>query len=99
MLTITGHTVEILEDPFGILSGERYEFILQASVPEDDELYTEQGLGIKVIYVVDGEESRINQYHVFEKGEKGEITVLDIWLEEEEEAMIAAYCKENLPAA
>jgi hypothetical protein len=98
MLTITDHTVERLEDPFGILSGERYEFMLEASVPEDDELYTEQGLGIKVIYVTEGEDARINQYHVFEKGEKGEITVLDVWLEEEEEAMVAAYCKENLPS-
>jgi hypothetical protein len=97
MLTITGHTVEILEDPFGILSGDRYEFILQASVPEDDELYTEKGLGIKVIYVVDEQGARINQYHVFEKGEKGEDTFLDIWLEEEEEELIAAYCKEHLP--
>ncbi|MFC3884891.1 DUF6509 family protein [Bacillus songklensis] len=98
MLTILGHTVELLDDPFGILSGNRYEFFLNIAVPEDDELHTENELGIKVIYVVDEQGSHINQYHVFERNEKGEEKYIDIWLDEEEEEIIAAYCKENLPS-
>ena len=27
-MEITGHTVEVLEDPFGLLDGERFEFFL-----------------------------------------------------------------------
>lgn len=92
-MDITGHTVEQLEDPTGILTGDRYEFILSIEVPEDDELFSENGLYIKAIYVVESDQSRIAQYQIFEK-----VTdrYLDFELEEDEEALIEDYCKEHI---
>jgi hypothetical protein len=92
-MDITGHTVEKLEDPFGLLSGDRYEFFLDLEVDEEDELFSEKGIGLKVIYVIDETGTKILQYHFFEKGSE---KVLDFALEEEEEEMVNAYCKENI---
>jgi hypothetical protein len=92
-MDITGHTVEKLEDPFGLLSGDRYEFFLDLEVDEEDELFSEKGIGLKVIYVIDETGTKILQYHFFEKGSE---KVLDFALEEDEEEMVNAYCKENI---
>ncbi len=67
MLTIIGHKVEWIKDPFGILSGERYEFLLDVEVSEDDELYSENGLYIRVIYRVDENKTNLVKYEIFEK--------------------------------
>ncbi|WP_059170770.1 DUF6509 family protein [Bacillus sp. FJAT-27445] len=91
-MEITGHTVEYLEDPFGLLAGERYEFLLDIRVDEEDELYTELGTGLKVIFSVEGEEHKIAQYNFFEK-ESGK--VFDFELEEDEEEMVLHYCSQN----
>lgn len=92
-MEITGHTVELLEDPFGLLQGNRYEFFLDINVDEEDELYTEKGLLLKVIFVVDGGEGRILQnYFIEEETEK----VLDFDLEDEEVEEVKAYCMQNL---
>jgi hypothetical protein len=88
IMNITGHTVEKLEDPTGILAGERYEYLLDVEVPEDDELYTEGGLLIKVIYAVDEKGERIAQYYLMEKSDE---TYLDFELEEDEEELIRTY--------
>lgn len=94
-MNITGHTVELLEDPFGLLSGSRYEYFLNIEVDEDDELYTEKGLLLKVLFLVDGEDRRIMQsYFIEQETEK----VLDFELEEDEEVQVKKYCEENLPA-
>jgi len=92
-MNITGHSIEKLEDPTGILTGDRYEFILTIEVPEDDELYSENGLYIKAIFVVEGNQSRVAQYQIFEK-----ITdsYLEFELEEEEEKLLEDYCKEHI---
>ena len=91
-MEITGHTVELLEDPFGLLQGSRYEFFLDITVDEDDELYTEKGLLLKVIFVVDGGEGRILQnYFIEEETEK----VLDFDLEDEEVEAVKTYCMQN----
>ena len=94
MLTITNHTVNKLEDPTGILTGERYEFNIHIDVPEDDELYMEKGISLKVIYVIDEHTTRIAQYH-FIANETQEY--LEFELDEEEIEVINQYCKENLP--
>lgn len=93
VMEIISHTVEKIEDPFGILSGERYEFFLNIDVPEDDELYSEHGLKIKLLYIVDGEASRISHYHIIENNTE---KVLEFELEEDEEQLLESYCKENL---
>jgi hypothetical protein len=92
ILNITGHTVEKLEDPFGLLSGDRYEFFLHLEVDDEDELYTEKGVGIKLIFVKDEEGAKISNYHFFERGSE---KVLDFALEDDEEELVLQYCKEN----
>lgn len=92
-MNITGHTVEKLEDPFGLLTGDRYEFFIDLDVDEEDELYSEKGVGIKVIYAIDDNGPKISHYHFFEKETE---KVLDFALEEDEEELINAYCQQNL---
>jgi hypothetical protein len=91
LMNITGHTIEKLEDPFGLLSGDRYEFFLDIDVDEDDELYSENGIGLKLIYGIDGDNHKILQYNFYEKGSE---KVLDFELEEDEEADVNLYCKQ-----
>lgn len=87
-MKITGHTVEQLEDPTGILQGERYEYLLEVEVPEDDELHTDNGLLIKAIYAVDEKGARVAQYYLMEQFTE---KYLDFELEEEEEELISTY--------
>ncbi|WP_374723209.1 DUF6509 family protein [Peribacillus tepidiphilus] len=94
MITVTGHTVELINDEFGILSGDRYEFLLDIEVPEDDELYSEKGLYAKIIYLVEENEQKIVKYDLFEKETN---YYLDFELEDEEIELLANYCKEHLP--
>ncbi|RFU67829.1 DUF6509 family protein [Bacillus sp. V59.32b] len=93
MIDITSYSVELLKDPFGILTGERYEFLLDIDVPEDDELYSEKGLYIRVLYTVEEHRSVIVKYDIIEK-ETDNVT--DFELEEEEEAIIDSFCKKHL---
>lgn len=92
-MNITGHTVEKLEDPFGLLSGERYEYFLDLDVDEEDELFSEKGIGLKVIFAVDENAAKLSTYHFYEKGSE---KVLDFALEEDEEELVLTYCKENI---
>jgi Family of unknown function (DUF6509) len=92
-MEITGHTVELLEDPFGVLNGDRYEFFLQIAVDEEDELYTENGLLLKVIFSMVNDEPKILQYYFIERTTEN---ILDFALEEDEETLVKEYCKENL---
>ncbi|SDM70978.1 hypothetical protein SAMN04488137_1559 [Fictibacillus solisalsi] len=92
-MEITRHTMEKLQDPTGILEGERYEFIIHVDVEEDDELYVENGIYVKLIYAVLPENSRIVQYTLYENYTDN---VLDFELEEEEEQELDAFCKNML---
>lgn len=94
-MDITGHTVELLEDPFGLLQGNRYEYFLNIEVDEEDELYSEKGLLLKVIFLVDENENRVlQQYFIEQASEK----VLDFELEDDELEAVKAYCQQHLPA-
>ncbi|MEW9502209.1 DUF6509 family protein [Jeotgalibacillus marinus] len=94
MITITEYSVDLLKDPFGILTGERYEFTLELDVPEDDELYSETGIDVRVLYrVEDGVESIVK----YELIDKKTAQPLDFELETEELAMIESFCNNNLP--
>nr|WP_317853546.1 DUF6509 family protein [Neobacillus sp. Marseille-Q6967] len=92
-LNITGHTFEKLVDPFGLLSGDRYEFFLEVNVDEEDELFTEKGLGIKVLLIIDEKGARISHYHLYERGTE---KVLDFALEDDEEELVFQYCKDHI---
>ncbi len=91
-MDITGHTVEQLKDPTGILEGERFEFLLNIDVDEEDELFSDQGLTLRVIVAVTEGESRITQYHFIENNTN---KYLDFGLEEDEEDMVIAYCRQH----
>ncbi|MED4602745.1 DUF6509 family protein [Paenibacillus validus] len=96
MLTVTGYEVELVKDPYGILAGKRYEFVLDIEVPEDDELYSEQGLYIRVIYKVEEDSSGIVKYEIFERTTE---RYLEFEMEDDEIALVDAFCKEHLAQA
>ena len=93
MMEITGHTIEQIEDPFGILSGNRYEIFIHIEVPEDDELYSEKGLKIKVLLIEDETGYHISHYHIIENATE---KVLDFELDEDEEELVKAYSIEEV---
>lgn len=93
MFTITSYTVEIIKDPFGILSGQRYEFLIDIEVEEDDELFSESGLYIRAIYNVDEGKSGLLKYEIYEKTTQ---LYLDFDLEDDEVAVVEAFCKEHV---
>lgn len=88
-MNITGHTVEKLEDPFGLLTGDRYEFFLDLEVDEEDELFSENGIGLKVIFVIDQGIEKLSNYHFYEKETD---KILDFALEDEEDELVRVYC-------
>lgn len=92
-MEIIGHTVEKLEDPFGLLSGDRYEFFLDLDIDEGDELYSEKGVGLRVLLAVENHEAKISNYHFYEKESE---KVFDFALEDDEEEEVLQYCKENI---
>jgi len=89
IVNITEYTVEQIKDPTGILEGERYEFFLTVEVPEDDELYNENGLQLKVLFFVNGEQVKILNYHFYDSIEN---KYLEFALEDEEEKMVHDFC-------
>ncbi|MNI17375.1 hypothetical protein D3C73_707440 [compost metagenome] len=96
MLTITGYSVELVKDPFGILTGDRYEFLIDIEVPEDDELYSESGLYVRVVYAVEDTLQTLVKYEIFEKSTE---LYLDFDVEDDEVAQLAAFCKEHFQDA
>ncbi|ASA24702.1 DUF6509 family protein [Paenibacillus donghaensis] len=94
MLKFTSYKVDNLKDPFGILTGKRYEFVINLDVPEDDELYLENGVSARVIVKVEDEETSIVSYDLQETTTGN---VLEFDFEEDEEAALVLFCKEHLP--
>ncbi|MBP1904032.1 hypothetical protein J2Z32_000649 [Paenibacillus turicensis] len=93
MLTITEYSVELVKDPFGILTGERYEFLLDIAVDEEDELYSEQGVYIRAIYGITPEQEGIIKYELYERNSR---KYLDFELEDDELAELEVFCKNHL---
>lgn len=94
MLEFTGYKVDQLKDPFGILTGKRYEFMVNVEVPEDDELYVEGGITARTIVKVDEDQTSIVSYDLQETT-TGQILEFD--MEEDEEEALLLFCKEHLP--
>lgn len=90
MITITEFEAQLINDQFGILPGNRYEFLLYLDVPEDDELYNENGIYVRALYVVDEEKKQLLTYSLMERGED---TVLDFELEDDEIKLISDFCE------
>lgn len=92
-MNITQFSVEEILDPTNIIEGKRFELLLDVEVDEEDELYSEAGIEIRVIAGVLNEEVRIVSYFILDKAEND---YLDFALEEDEEEMILEFCKEQL---
>jgi len=92
MLTINGYSVEFVKDPFGILSGKRYEFLIDIELPEEDELHSEKGLYLRVVYSVEESGNRIIKHEIIEKETDRH---LEFELEDEEEKFVLAFCEEH----
>ena len=92
-MNITQFSIEEILDPTNIIEGKRFEFLLDVEVDEEDELYSAAGLEIRVIVGVIEENVRIVNYFIMDKANN---EFLDFALEEDEEAEILAFCKEEL---
>ena len=92
-MEITNFELNQLKDPTGIIVGERYEFLLDVEVEEDDELFTEGGLELRVIVAVEENGVRIAHYNFLDKLNR---KTLEFGLEEDEEAEVLAFCKDKL---
>ncbi|WP_309088175.1 DUF6509 family protein [Domibacillus sp.] len=92
-MVITEHTLEKIEDPFGILEGDRYEYRLFASVDEEDELYSPEGFYIRVLYAVTESGQHIAGLFLHNRIDD---SVLDFELEEDEVEMVREYCAAHL---
>jgi hypothetical protein len=92
-MNIIESTIEKLEDPFGILSGDRYEIFLTLEIDEEDELYSEHGIRLKLIYAVEDEKAKIAQYDFIENTTE---RYLDFALEEDEEKEVEQFCQQRV---
>ena len=92
-MNITQFSIEEILDPTNIIEGKRFEFLLDVEVDEEDELYSPVGLEIRIIAGVNDDNVRIVNYFISDKANN---ELLDFALEEDEEAMILAFCKEEL---
>jgi hypothetical protein len=90
---ITSFSVEKVKDPFGIIAGTRYEYILDLEIDEEDELYSENGVYLRVIYSVEEGKSRIVKYELYERSTD---RYLEFDLEEDELAEVDAFCRDHL---
>lgn len=92
-MNITQFSIEEIQDPTNIIVGKRYEFLLDVEVDEDDELYSEAGIEVRVLIGKDDEGVRVLNYFILDKKDN---EYLDFALEDDEEAMILAFCAEQL---
>lgn len=95
-MNITQFSIEEIKDPTNIIEGKRYEFLLDVEIDEEDELYSEAGIEVRVLIGHHNDEVRVLNYFIIDKAEN---EYLDFALEDEEEAMIVAFCKEQLTKA
>ncbi|MCM3745797.1 DUF6509 family protein [Paenibacillus pasadenensis] len=91
-MEITEYTVEKIKDPFGIISGQRFEYSLNVEVDEEDELFTPSGLYVRIVFAVENEAGRIISHEIRERGSD---KMLDFELEDEELAEFTAFCLEH----
>ncbi|WP_088006698.1 DUF6509 family protein [Indiicoccus explosivorum] len=92
-MEIINHEVTELKDPTGIMPDRRFEWLLDVEVEEEDELYTEKGLVLRVILAQGNDGMRIVQHFFLEKESE---QVLDFAMDDEEEQQVLDYCRANL---
>ena len=92
-MEIGAFSVEEIKDPTNIIEGKRFEFLIDLEVNEEDDLYSEAGIEIRVIVGQKGEEVRLLNYFLIDKADN---EMLEFALEEEEEEMILRFVQEEL---
>lgn len=92
-MEITQYSIEEILDPTNIIEGKRFEVLLDVEIDEEDELYSEAGIEIRAIISEKDKDIRIVNYFIIDKKDNG---YLDFALEEEEEEVILAFCREEL---
>lgn len=92
-MEITQYSLEEIKDPTNIIEGKRFEFLLDVEVDEEDELFSEAGIEIRVLIGQNGNNFSILNYFITDKTENG---FLDLALEDDEEEMILTFCREQL---
>lgn len=88
-LNIVEFQVEYVKDPFGILDGRRYEFIVDLELDEEDELYSPHGVYVKAIYRTAESGSGIIKHELYERTTN---RYLEFELEDEEVAELETFC-------
>lgn len=91
MFKITEYSVEAIADPFKILIGERFEYMLDLEVEEDDELYHDAGVRLRVVYAVSEGIGKVVKYE-FQTGDTGKY--IDFEMEDDELVMVEQYCQQ-----
>ncbi|CAM5211930.1 Pullulanase OS=Ureibacillus acetophenoni OX=614649 GN=SAMN05877842_11288 PE=4 SV=1 [Ureibacillus acetophenoni] len=92
-MEIRQYSIEEIKDPTNIIEGKRFEVLLDVEIDEEDELYSEAGIEIRVIVGQKEDDIRIVNYFIIDKKDN---SYLDFALEEEEEEMILSFCREEL---
>ncbi|MGM9950576.1 MAG: DUF6509 family protein [Lysinibacillus sp.] len=92
-MEIGAFSVEEIKDPTNIIEGKRFEFLIDLEVDEEDDLYSEAGIEIRVIVGQKEEEVRILNYFLIDKADNG---ILEFGLDEDEEEMIFRFVQEEL---
>jgi len=95
MMNILAYTMEEIKDPTNILEGQRFEFLLDIEVDEEDELYTEGGIDLRVIASKCDDDIQIANYFFIQKSDQA---VLEFGLEEDEEAEVLAFIAKHIVA-
>lgn len=92
-MEITAFAIEEIKDPTNIIVGERYEFLLDVEFDEEDEIGSEMGVEIRAIIGKVEEDVRLVSYFIIDKKDD---SYIDFALEEDEEAEIVVFAKEQL---
>ena len=92
-MNILAYMMEEIKDPTNILEGQRFEFLLDIEVDEEDELYTEGGIDLRVIVSKNDDNIKIENYFFIQKSDQ---KVLEFGLEDDEEAEVLAFVKQHI---
>ncbi len=95
-MNITEYTVEKIQDPTGILSGDRYEFFLNLEEDEDDELFENGAVQLKVLFFVDETEMKVLNYDFYNSSQD---KYLEFALEDDELQEVSVFCSSHYKEA
>jgi len=95
-MNITEYTVEKIQDPTGILSGDRYEFFLTLEEDEDDELFEDGAVQLKVLFFVDETEMKVLNYDFYNSSQD---KYLEFALEDDELQEVSNFCSSHYTEA